>query len=168
MRYQLTGNEAWALTIMTLVYQPMVKNKTGSFPLKSLLGQLPGNERGPVQHGIQAFVDLNLLVVKGGLIHITNRSEAAFQFLGMMSSGSHEEVERSLANSPAIAKLLKDINDEIRLRPLNTTPTIAPVSQSKIASSNKPAHMSSWAKIGLTIFLVWVLLGLFKLITTKF
>lgn len=164
MQYQLTENEAWTFTLMMLVYQPIVKNKTGAVSFNALLGQIPEIERAHVQQGIQALADMNFFDINDGAVHITNRSEGAFQFLGAMSNSSEVEIKDALANSQTISRFIKDVNNEIRLSP---PVMIANVPKSKVQATDDNTTMSPWAKIGYTIFVVWMLLGLFKLITTK-
>ena len=164
VQYKLTENEAWTLTLMMLVYQPIIKNKTEAVHLNTLLGEIPEGERAHVRQGIQALADMDIFDIYDGAVHITNRSEGAFHFIGAMSNNSEAEIKDTLANNSTISSFIKDVNDEIRLNP---PVMFTNVPKSKVQVTDDKTTMSIWAKIGYTIFIVWVLLGLFKLIATK-
>lgn len=167
MNYQLTENEAWTFVLMTLVYQPIVKNKTGAVLINTLLGQVPEIERPHIRQGIRALADLNFFSIDDGVVHITNRSEGAFQFLGEMSNGSKAEIDKILAENPAINKFIKDINNEIRLHPPVWTSENGGIQKKEVSVSTEKSALSPLAKVGYTILVIWILLGLFKLITTR-
>lgn len=166
MDYQPTENQTWVQTLLFIVYQPMVANKVGRYPLSQIISQFPVNERSKVKLGIDGLIELSIFVMDGRDICITNKSEALLQGLNHIVGKPAEVVENMLKTSPAFSSTLATINSDSRFAPppepsrdttrsnsarpqLNYTPT----------SGGKPTGL-----IVLGIFLVIALLGLMKLI----
>lgn len=167
MDYQLTENQTWAQVLLFIVYQPIVANKTGKYPLSEIISQFPVNERAKVKQGIDALIEMHIFVMDGRDICITNKSESLFQGLEHIAGKPAEAVEDMLRKTaPAFSSLLATINNDSRfappIDPLPTNPRSGSASSAVTASEVKPTGLGN--KIVLGVFLLIVLLGLVKLI----
>ena len=169
MDYQLTENQTWAQTLLFIVYQPMVANKTGRYPLAQIVNQFPANERAKVKEGIDALIEMKIFAIEGRDICITNRSEGLLQVINHIPGKPADAVEEMLKTSPAISSTLATINNDIRFSPpSDVTPATPATTHSSNTLNAIPAPgtvpMSIGNKIFLGIFFVIVLLGLMKLV----
>ncbi|MBK8401426.1 MAG: hypothetical protein IPL29_10360 [Propionivibrio sp.] len=167
MDYQLTENQTWVQTLIFIVYQPMVANKVGRYPLSQIISQFPANERTKVKLGIDGLIELSIFVMDGRDICITNKSEALLQGLSHIVGKPADAVEDMLKTSPAFSATLAAINSDSRFAPppeppRDTTRSNSAPPQHTPTSGGKPTGLGD--KIVLGIFLVIVLLGLMKLI----
>lgn len=147
--YQLTENQTWAQTLLFVVYQPMVANKTGRYPLAQIVNQFPTNERAKVKEGIDALIEMQIFAIEGRDICITNRSEGLLQVINHIVGKPADAVEEMLKTSPAISSTLTMINNDIRFSPPSDVTPAAPVTiRSSITSTAIPASrtapMFSW------------------------
>ncbi len=166
MDYQPTENQIWAQTLLFMVYQPMVANKTGRFPLSKIINQFPENEREKIKQGIDALVEMSIFVADGTDIYITNMSEAMFQGLHYISGKPTDEVEDILRKSPAFSSALDTINSDSRFAPPPETSPAVPLntSASNAVPADETPRMSIGNKIFVGILLAFMLRGLTKVI----
>lgn len=166
MDYQLTENQTWVQMLLFLVYQPMVANKTGRYPLAQIIHQFPSNEQTKIKDGIDALIEMNVFVMDGRNICITEKSESLLKGLDHIVGKPADAVEEMLKTLPAFSSVLATINKDGRFAPPSEMPSATPHSESNTskgpATPTKPVGIGE--KIVLGIFLLIVVLGLMKLI----
>lgn len=167
MDYQLSEHQTWVQTLLFIVYQPMVANKVGRYPLTQIISQFAANERAKVKLGIDALIEMSIFVMDGRDICITNQSEALLQGLNHIVRKPADAVEEMLKTAPAFSSTLSAINNDSRFAPpiepsRDTTRSDSAPPQHTPSPGGKPTGLGD--KIVLGIFLVVVLLGLMKLI----
>ncbi len=127
----------------------MVANKTGRHPLGQILYQFPADERAKVKEGIDAFIEMNIFVIDGRDICITNRSESLLQVINHIVGKPADEVEEMLKTSPTISSILAMINNDIRFAPpLSSVAPPQPVGKSTIGDS-MASEKSPWTISGI-------------------
>jgi hypothetical protein len=94
--YQLTENQTWAQILLFFVYQPMVANKAGRYPLIQIIHQFPVDERAKVKQGIDALIEMNIFLMAGTDICITNKSESLLKGLAHIDGKPADAVEDML------------------------------------------------------------------------
>lgn len=166
MDYQHTENQIWAQTLLFMVYQPMVANKTGRFPLRQIINQFPLNERAKIKQGIDALIEMSIFVADGRDICITKMSEAMYQGLNYISGKPADEVEDILRKSPAFSSALDTINSDSRFAPPTETSPAAHLntSVSNVVPAEETMSMTMGNKIFVGILLAIMLRGLMKVI----
>lgn len=166
MDYQLTENQTWVQVLMFFVYQPMVANKTGRYPLAQIINQFPVHEKTRVKLGIDALIEMNIFVMDGKDICITAKSESLLKALDHIVGKPADAVEEMLKKLPEFSSLLATINKDSRFAPPSEAPPVTPRSESNAAkvpaTTAKPVGIGE--KIFFGIFLVIVVLGLMKVI----
>lgn len=166
MDYQHTENQIWAQTLLFMVYQPMVANKTGRFPLSQIINQFPLNERAKIKQGIDALIEMSIFVADGRDICITTMSEAMYQGLNYISGKPADEVADILRKSPAFSSALDTINSDSRFAPSPETSPAAHLntSASNVVPAEETMPMTMGNKIFVGILLAIMLRGLMKVI----
>lgn len=165
MDYQLTDNQIWVGALLFIVYQPMVANKTGRYPLAQIISGFPENERAEVKHGIDALIEMNVFAMSGKDICITTMSESLFEALNHINGKPADAVEDMLKKHPAFSSLLARINADDRLAPPSDVGDTAPRSDDHIKTAlptpAKPARMKD--KAFPVIIFILILVGLMLL-----
>lgn len=165
MLHQLTENETWVQALLLFVYQPMVASKSGRFPLTQIAEQFSADEQPKFVQGIDALVEMNILVIDGKDICITNISEALLQLLHSMALQTEDEFQEMIQSRAVFSSMLAQINNDARLAPprpimTHTTPPHKSVASEIVAATAK--QMSFGEKIFYGIFVILVLMGLLK------
>lgn len=164
MAFQLTEKQLWAHTLLFIVYQPMVANKTGRYPLQKIISQFQNYERVKVRQGIEALVELGIFVMQESDVCITNISEGIFQGLGDIAGRPAAEVEQELKAAPAFMGLLTAIDNDVRFAPPRSTSSTPRSGTTSSPPIPRTEPMGLGSKIFFGIFALIVVLGLMKAI----
>jgi hypothetical protein len=156
---------------MHIVYMPMIALKVVRYPLNKiisqniLVSQLSIEEQKHIRNGIEALVELGIFVQDRNDICLTNFSEGLIKIYDNFSLGTAEQVNEELKSSPKVQSVFDTIERDYRFSPM------AKVNPVKIASnisttnpSSEVEPMSLGNKIFFGIFLLWMFLGMLKVV----
>lgn len=165
MKYELTKNETWTLALLTMIATPIIANKSDRYPLDSIIkesplyGSMSKSEILKIKSGFEALSDIGVISIEQSFIVASEITDFIYQALGYISSLSYDEAMVEMDQAPKFVSVLKKINDDPRLSP-------EPLNRSYSTSYNEKDEIidnqetSIFAKIGYSIFTIFVLLGL--------
>jgi len=166
MHYQLTENQEWALLLISIVYLPMVATKVGRYPLTQIINQFPVGERENIRRGIDALIEMSILVRVGRDICITENSEKLYKALYQINGQPTDDVKEMLSTRPGFSYVLTTINNDDRFRPITETSLNAQLIENTISSAQTPETASAGivGQIISIIVLAFITLGLINAI----
>ncbi len=147
---------AWVQVLLFIVYQPMVAAKSVQFPLNKIISQLSTQEKDKVTQGISALIELEIFVMDGNDICITEHSEWLLRVLDYLSGKSEKEIQDELKKHPKLATFMTTILSDHRLSPPSKNQTTS------IAGSIPTQPLSGKEVILAILFFVIILAGLMK------
>lgn len=169
MNYQLTSHEAWTLALLNMIATPIIANKTDRYPLMSIIQESPlnasltSNEVKKIKMGFEALRDLGIIQIDRTDVIATELTDFIYQALHYVGTLQRDDALIEISQSPRFSALLEKINIDARLSPETYEDSSVEVHSNSYHHAEKEGT-SFIAKIGYSIFVFFVLIGLLNMV----